>query len=85
MELKRREDTPNATLWKDTALGKYVIEELEHHFIKGNNIPTDMRVTAVAKDGMLYFNNNTKELEKLLPEIDRWIPQDELDFLISEP
>lgn len=94
MKLVRRDDqssTPLAldnhggTYWKDTVLGKYIIKELADHFTKGNNVPKDgIRFTAVAKDGMLYFNDNAEELKEVLPLIDRWIDQDTLNFLIDQ-
>jgi len=95
MKLVRREEEDKKPLafdkhggvyWKDTELGKYIINELSRNFTKGNDVPTDgTRFTAVAKDGMLYFNDNSEELKSVLPMIDRWILQETLNFLIDQP
>jgi hypothetical protein len=92
MQLKRIQEKnqkpapPNehgAVYWKDTELGKYIINDLAMHFTKGKDVPTDgRRFTAVATDGMLYFNDNSTELKNVLHLIDRWILQTDLDELI---
>lgn len=77
-------DSHGAVYWKDTELGKYIIYELEPYFTKGNDVPTDgTRFTAVAKDGMLYFNDNSEELSKVIANIDRWILQTDLNERIN--
>ena len=77
-------DTYGAVYWKDTPLGKYIINNLEDEFTLGNDVPIDgSRFTAVASDGMLYFNDNAKELEEIIPRIIRWKPQDKLNNLLD--
>lgn len=93
MKLVRREEverkpipyTQGGVYWKDTQLGIHIINDMAHHFTKGRDVPMDgTRFTAVAKDGMLYYNDNAEELKAVLYMIDRWILQDRLDFLLNE-
>lgn len=90
MVLKRKVDTKpavanahGAVYWKDTDLGRHIIDELAEHFTKGKDVPMDgTRFTAVAIDGMLYFNDNSTELKDVLHLIDRWILQSDLEPII---
>lgn len=77
-------DNHGAVYWKDTPVGKYIINNLSDEFTQGNDVPTDgTRFTAVASDGMLYYNDKADELKEVIPKIIRWIPQDKLNNLID--
>lgn len=75
---------------KDTDLGKDVIENLLACFFDGYPsyyfLGDLIRITAITKDGMLYWNDTIPEIERATPatNIVKWLPQNRLKKLMSE-
>lgn len=75
---------------KDTDLGKDVMSNLLSHFFDGSPayhiLGNVIRITAVTKDGMLYWNDTISEIERKTSAINivKWLPQKELEKLMSE-
>jgi hypothetical protein len=77
-------DSYGAVYWHNTELGKHIINNLAAYFTKGNDVPGQgVRFTAVAKDGMLYYNDTAEELKEIIYKLDRWILQEQLNNLID--
>ena len=85
--------------WNDTDLGKVIINDYSKYFhaviyknfrlsgrkmIVNNSMPKmPIRFTSIAKDGMLYFNDNIEEI-KGVAEIKKWMLHDDLIKLIGD-